>query len=194
MPTPLTHGLVGASLAQVAPRAVPKKRFALLLSTAAVLPDVDLVSFHFGISYSHSLGHRGFSHSLLFAVAVGLIAGLSFGLWHRLDQNAIASVVGLSTLAVVSHGVLDAATSGGLGVGFLLPFNDSRFFLPFRPIAVSPINPAKFPSAASRVLGSEALCVWGPVFLASCSFQLARLLHLRLHPPPLEGHDHDGSV
>jgi inner membrane protein len=31
-------------------------------------------------------------------------------------------------------------TSGGPGVGFLIPFNKNRFFFPFREITVSPIG------------------------------------------------------
>jgi inner membrane protein len=35
-------------------------------------------------------------------------------------------------------------TSGGKGVGFLIPFNNERFFFPFRDIKVSPIGVERF--------------------------------------------------
>jgi inner membrane protein len=51
---------------------VPTGRLALVLVTLAVLPDLDVLGFHAGIPYEHPLGHRGLSHSLLFALVVGL--------------------------------------------------------------------------------------------------------------------------
>jgi inner membrane protein len=47
-------------------------------------------------------------------------------------------------LATASHGVLDAMTDGGLGVAFFSPFDNRRYFLPWRPIVVSPISIARF--------------------------------------------------
>ncbi len=44
----------------------------------------------------------------------------------------------------MSHGVLDAMTTGGEGVAFFAPFDNSRYFLPWREIKVSPIGAAKF--------------------------------------------------
>jgi hypothetical protein len=38
-------------------------------------------------------------------------------------------------LATASHGVLDATTNGGLGVAFFSPFDNRRYFLPWRPSA-----------------------------------------------------------
>ena len=40
---------------------------------------------------------------------------------------------------MASHGVLDALTDGGPGVAFLAPFDDTRYFFPWRPIRVSPL-------------------------------------------------------
>ena len=35
-------------------------------------------------------------------------------------------------LSTASHGVLDALTDGGLGVAFFSPFDQTRYFFPFR--------------------------------------------------------------
>jgi inner membrane protein len=60
--------------------------------------------------------------------------------------------------------VLDAATDGGLGIGFWIPFSDTRFFLPWRPIPVSPLEPAAFFSArGAAILAAEVAWVWLPV-------------------------------
>lgn len=49
-------------------------------------------------------------------------------------------------MCACSHGLLDALTNGGLGVGLLLPFDDTRYFFPaeYRVIAVSPIGVREF--------------------------------------------------
>ena len=77
--------------------------------------------------------------------------------------------------AVVSHILLDAATSGGLGVAVLWPFSEARFFLPWRPIRVSPLSPSAFFSGRGvTVLISEFLWVWLPCLTAAVFFRLAR--------------------
>src|SRR5579872_845956 len=43
-------------------------------------------------------------------------------------------------VVTASHGVLDAMTDGGLGIAFFAPFDNTRYFFPFRPIKVSPIG------------------------------------------------------
>src|SRR5690606_33786119 len=57
------------------PRVVPPK---LLLAGMlfALLPDADMLAFKFGIAYADAFGHRGFSHSLLFAGLAGVLGAL----------------------------------------------------------------------------------------------------------------------
>ena len=69
------HGLVGFTLSKI----VDSKSSKLLLFLAigsAILPDLDVIAFNFGIPYAHPLGHRGFTHSIAFAVLWGLIIAL----------------------------------------------------------------------------------------------------------------------
>ena len=85
-------------------------------------------------------------------------------LWRapRLGATA-ATVFAVVLVSSVSHGVLDALTTGGMGVAFFSPFSNARFFLPWRVIAVSPIGVAPFLSARGmRVLGSEIAWIWAP--------------------------------
>ena len=126
-------------------------RLVLALCVLAVLPDLDVVAFGLGIPYAHPLGHRGFSHSLLFAIASRrLVARFEFRSWRALP---------LLFAAIASHGVLDALTDGGLGVGFLIPFSNERFFAPVRPLPVSPIGLHR---SVLPVLAAEVVCVWVP--------------------------------
>jgi inner membrane protein len=79
-------------------------------------------------------------------------------------------------LATASHGVLDAMTTGGLGVAFFAPFDAGRYFLPWRPIEVSPLGVGRFLGARGvRVLASEALWVWLPAALLTASAWWLRL-------------------
>lgn len=143
------HGLVAYTVAKVAD-SQSNRLLVFLAIGSSILPDLDVIGFSFGIEYLHPLGHRGFTHSILFAAAWSGSLAFFFGKSRKL---IFASVLFLST---VSHGVLDAMTSGGEGVGFLIPFDNTRYFFPFRDIKVSPIGIEKFFSEwGIRVLLSE---------------------------------------
>ncbi len=131
------HGLVGYTIAKVASSKTSKLLLFLAMGSA-ILPDMDVLAFNFGIPYLHPLGHRGFTHSIVFAMLWGGLLALLFG-----KQRKIIFFLVLS-LSTISHGVLDALTTGGEGVGFLIPFSYERFFLPFKVIRVSPIGVSKF--------------------------------------------------
>jgi len=140
------------------PRAVPPALVAVG-ALASILPDADSVGFWLGVPYDAPLGHRGFTHSLCFAVLLALGCTLFA---PRLGAPA-ATVFIFVLVSTASHGLLDALTTGGMGVAFLSPFSNARFFLPWRVIAVSPIGVAPFLSArGARVLRSELAWVWAP--------------------------------
>lgn len=66
-------------------------------------------------------------------------------------------------LATASHALLDAMTNGGLGVEVFWPFETQRYFLPFRPLQVSPIGVSAFLSERGlAVLRSELVWLWLP--------------------------------
>jgi inner membrane protein len=77
-------------------------------------------------------------------------------------------------LSTLSHGILDAMTSGGSGVAFFAPVHNQRYFWPWRPIHISPVNLSGFFSARGvRVLRSELQRIWLP---AACVAILVTLL------------------
>jgi inner membrane protein len=156
VPTVFSHPAV-ALLQTWFPRLPPR---AIAIGAAlTVLPDVDVVAFPFGIPYAAPLGHRGFTHSIAFAL---LAAALAAALLRSRATFAFFF------LCAVSHTVFDAMTTGGLGVAFFAPFSNERYFLPWRPIRVAPINPERFFSARGlAVLGSELLWVWVPCAAAA---------------------------
>lgn len=129
----------------------------LLALVCAVLPDIDALGLWLGIPYEHAFGHRGFTHSLPFAVA---LAGAGTFLAPEAEPGAAFAVL---LVSAASHGVIDALTNGGLGIAFFSPFSRRRSFLPWQVIEVSPLQPsALFSRRGLEVLHSEIRWVWGP--------------------------------
>jgi inner membrane protein len=138
------------------------KRVWIAGALCSVLPDVDVVGFHFGIRYGDSWGHRGFTHSLLFAVILATFVAI-LGFRRASPGTSLLWIWTYLLLAITSHGLLDAMTDGGLGVAFFSPFNNTRYFFPWRPIRVSPTGVSRFFSARGlEVLQSEFLWIWLP--------------------------------
>jgi inner membrane protein len=162
------HGIVAYTLSKVIDKENIKPLLLLALFSS-VMPDLDVVAFKFGIAYEHPLGHRGITHSILFAFLwAGTLAYL-FGKTRKL----IYFLVLFFTTA--SHGFLDALTNGGKGVGFFIPFNNDRFFLPWRPIKVSPIGIRDFFSEwGLQIIISELMYIALP-----CAIVLITLMLLR---------------
>lgn len=155
MPTVFAHAAAAAALGAAAR---PSPRACALAALCAVLPDLDVLAFAAGIPYAHPLGHRGLSHSLAFAVAVGAAVTAAF---YRRDPRRLGAFA-LFTAATASHGLLDMLTDGGLGVGLWLPFEGGRLFFPVRPIEVSPIGAGFWSTRGLAVLASEAVWVGLP--------------------------------
>ena len=159
MPTLLSHPAlplaVGLGLGATA--ISPRLLFAGV--AASLIPDLDVIGFKFGIPYGSAFGHRGFSHSILFAGLLALLAVAGVR-WLRTSRWRAFGFVFLSGL---SHAVLDALTSGGKGVAFLWPFSEARFFAPVHPIRVSPFGVSQFLSERGlAVLSSELHWIWLP--------------------------------
>jgi inner membrane protein len=169
MPTIFTHAAAAVALGKVYARDEMPARFWLLSAACAVLPDADVLGFAFGVRYGDLLGHRGLSHSLAFSAVLGTLVALLFFRDERgappgrrsaaLRRWPLAAYFAAVT---ASHGLLDALTDGGLGVAFFAPFDDGRYFFPWRPIEVSPIGAGFF---SRRGLASEFVWVWLPALL-----------------------------
>jgi len=160
----LTHALVGTALGQAAsPELRKRPAFWVVAIVCSIVPDVDVIGFQFGVPYGDLWGHRGMTHSLLFAAV--LAAGLALGMEREAAPRW--KLAALLFVITASHGVLDAMTNGGLGVAFFSPFDRERYFFPWRPLRVSPIGTGVFFSSRGvQVVWSERW-VWGPALLVS---------------------------
>jgi inner membrane protein len=176
MPTVMTHAVVAAGLGTLYTSRRMPATFWLTTVGLAMAPDLDVWAFRLGIAYEAPLGHRGFTHSLLFALLAGCTAAL---LTRPRIGGRLPDLCGFFFLVTASHGLLDAFTNGGKGVGFFIPFDDRRYFFPWTPIRVSPIGLYFFSEAGLRVLCSEALWVWLPTAAVVGPVLLYRLLRRR---------------
>jgi len=156
-----SHAVAALSIGTCFYRPRMPKRIWLLGAACSVVPDFDVIGFRFGVPYGDFWGHRGFTHSLVFAV---LIAGaVSLGFRSGTSNIGRLPLFSYLFLATASHGVLDAMTNGGLGVAFFSPFDNNRYFFSWRPIRVSPIGLGRLFSARGYlILQSELLWIWLP--------------------------------
>ncbi|OUR95831.1 hypothetical protein A9Q84_15130 [Halobacteriovorax marinus] len=119
------------------------QRFSMLRLACwlSILPDLDVVAFTMGIAYSDQFGHRGFTHSLSFALVVSLVTYFICKWWYkRKSLETSRWLLVLFFIAITSHALLDMLTNGGLGCALFWPFDHTRYFFPTTPIPVSPIG------------------------------------------------------
>lgn len=139
-----------------------------------MLPDMDVIAFRLGVPYESAFAHRGFTHSIFFALLCGALAA-PFARALRSRPWIVFAFIGAVT---ASHGLLDAFTTGGSGVAFFWPFSDTRYFMPLKIILVSPIGMGFFSPRGTMVLWSEFKWVWLPcavlavqLYLIRCAFE-----------------------
>lgn len=163
MASAFTHAFSAFALGSVLQAGKLRKGLILTGMLSAAIPDLDVIAFWLDIPYEHPLGHRGFTHSILFAALWAI--GIGYLFWRKTpDIRMVRWRIWLYLfLCTASHGVLDALTTGGRGVGFFIPMDNDRYFLPWRFIQVSPIRASAFFSEYGlQVLANEVITVWLP--------------------------------
>lgn len=161
MPTVFAHALVPIAIGLgLGSRRIPP-RLLMAGAAAAMLPDADVVAFKFGIAYADALGHRGASHSVVFALLLGVLAALYRSPLRTRARTAFLFVA----CSGLSHPLLDMLTNGGLGVALLWPWSEQRFFAPWQVIEVSPFAHRFFSARGVEVLWSEARWIGMPALL-----------------------------
>jgi inner membrane protein len=171
MPSIVSHPAVAIAVKMIGGRQWASNRLFAAAIIASILPDADAIGFGLHIPYGNILGHRGFSHSIVFALAISLLGML---LASRLRANRIQVFLVLF-VSIISHGVLDAMTNGGLGTAFFSPFSNERFFFPWHPIQVAPLNIGRFIGRRGLdVLRSEFVWIWLPLLAIGIVGMLCR--------------------
>ncbi|HEL5026544.1 TPA: metal-dependent hydrolase [Stenotrophomonas maltophilia] len=202
MPSIITHAAVPLALWCAADRGRIPPRLLAAGVIAAMLPDADVLAFALHIPYADAFGHRGASHSLLFACVLAAVAAVLAFFGSRRPWSAprnsgsrrpwsavscqprltptkagptVASTLQAAVFVFVSaasHPLLDAMTSGGLGVALAWPWSEQRFFAPWRPVRVSPFAPQFFSARGVATLLSELRWVWLPLATAVVAWKL----------------------
>lgn len=174
MASPMTHLFV----AVLGTEAARTRRLWFLGLFCSALPDFDGVIFKLSARFFNlRLGgmwwtHRGFSHSLLFALIVGLTAAAFAQRVLRFDKPLWFLALYFSGVAA-SHGLVDALTHGGEGVMFFAPFHDGRYLFPFTPVPTLKLR-HWLGIQGLITFSKELLWIWLPLFLFSSGFWLFR--------------------
>lgn len=175
MPSAFGHILVPLSLRVGLGARRMNQRLAAFCAFSAVMPDLDTIGYALGVPYGSVWGHRGASHSLVFALGWAVASVL---LARRLGATRRITffTVWISTS---SHTLLDMLTNGGKGVALWWPWSAERVFFPFRPIRVSPIGADFFSERGLQVMGSEVCWVGLPSLAVALGLLGWRLVRRR---------------
>ena len=96
----VSHAAAALGIGTIFARAEIPKRVWAIGAVCSILPDIDVVGFRFGIRYGDFWGHRGFTHSLLFASILATLA-LVAGFPHAGAPRTAAGIVdGIASGAV----------------------------------------------------------------------------------------------
>ena len=171
MPTIFSHAIFAVVIGRAGLKKSVTYWFWFLTAVCAIIPDADVITRSFGAERGSIFSHRGFTHSIFFALLFGGVTALFA---HKFLKTGISYVklFIFFALATFSHPFLDMLTDGGSGVALLAPFSNERFFLPFRPVEVSPIGLGFFSGRGIEVIFSEIMWVWLPaifIFIAARS-------------------------
>ncbi len=163
MPSIITHAIVGISSGLAISAGRAPKRFWAMSMICPILPDLDVLTFKLGIPYGNFWGHRGFFHSIFFAVLLGGVISTAFFRKEGIFSKSWLFYFVYFSVVSSTHGILDALTNGGLGIALLSPFDNERYFFWATPISVSPISiKAFFGGKGIAILKNEILWIWLP--------------------------------
>lgn len=169
MPSILSHPAVPLAIGLGLGSRVIPPRLVYAGIAAAIVPDLDVYLERFW----SAIGHRGITHSLVFALCGGLSAALIARALQTTRRTAFCFIFG----ATISHPLLDMCTNGGSGIPLFWPLTHERYFMPWTPIEVSPLGVTRFFSErGAEVLASEAIWVWLPAALVAGMLWAARSL------------------
>ena len=159
MPTIFTHSIFALGASKLAIQQADK-RILITSSILAAVPDADALLMRW-IAYGDVFGHRGFTHSLFFAVILGSTVAFLFVKKRWNGKHSLWFLAALFALVTASHGFFDALTTVGLGVAFFAPFENTRYFFPFHPIPVAPLSASGlFTARGGNLLLWEFLLIW----------------------------------
>lgn len=121
----LTHICLGACIGELALGKRLGKKALIWGAVAQSLPDIDIVAGLFVSPDKDLLFHRGITHSLIFAVIIGLLVAFLAIRIHRKALLPSGLVITFFVSQITMHDLLDTCNS--YGTGLLEPFSHIRF-------------------------------------------------------------------
>lgn len=123
----LTHIALGACIGELFLGKKIGQRAMLYGAIAASLPDIDFIAGFFLNAADNLLAHRGFTHSILFALIMSLFLGWFFGRKHLVSNTSKTEWFVFIAVEMLVHLFLDMFNA--YGVGLFEPFSHLRISL-----------------------------------------------------------------
>lgn len=162
MASAFAHALMAVTIGKTYSKKVVSAKFWILGCTCAVIPDLDVMMNNF-VDYGSFFGHRGFFHSFFFCLLLAIIIVSVFYRNEKLFGPTGLKYIFFFFLCGASHALLDMLTTGGMGVAIFSPFDNERYFFPWRVIKVSPMSISRFFTGRGiEILKSELIWVGIP--------------------------------
>jgi len=120
----ITHIALGACIGEAFFGKTIGKKALIWGALAQSVPDVDFIAASWLDSTSNLLAHRGFTHSILFAVLASLLLALIAEKWHRPHNISLRKWMWFFNLQILIHLLLDGFNN--YGVGWFEPFTHYR--------------------------------------------------------------------
>jgi inner membrane protein len=121
----ITHLALGICTTEVLLRRAPNKKVLLWGAIAQALPDIDTIPGLYLPAHQGLLIHRGFTHSLVFAIVCGFILALIIKKGIKYPGIPFLSLFAFFGFQLALHDLLDVCNS--YGTGLLEPFRHQRF-------------------------------------------------------------------
>jgi len=175
VPTILTHVALPLVAAWGLGRSRISPRLAFAGALVAVAPDLDIVGRAFAVPHYALLGHRGISHSLLFAAALACLAVPFMPAGRRLWSGLFLFA------AAASHGLGDMFTHGSKGIMLWWPLTEARFGWQLQPVEASGILGRSIADGSlPGILLSELLWLVLPALLLAVLYRRYRRSYIDL--------------
>jgi inner membrane protein len=120
----LTHTVLGACIGEVLAGKKMGKKAMLWGALANNIPDIDVITSFWMSQADSLLAHRGFTHSILFALTFPLLLGYLFKRYNKNKNMLFRDWVILFGSGMFVHIFIDALTC--YGTGWYEPFNHCR--------------------------------------------------------------------
>ena len=159
MPTNVTHAIPAIAIGLGLGKKVIPFRVMLTGALIASIPDLDMIGTRsFGVPWDSIYGHRGYTHSILFALLIAFCFAKLF------SQTSFKKIFIFFSVCMLSHGLLDSCNSGGLGIAFLWPLSNHRYHNLLQPIMNVNVSfrGLYLSSKGLPVFISEIIWVWLP--------------------------------